>query len=185
MATARQHIQPEPEAEPTPPPGPTTRTLFVALVCIIGTVLFIHWAELVLGGERGHSALANTSIPVGAFFALVVVLACNALIGAVAPRAHLSRRELVIVYVLTASASVIVSSGGIHFLVPTLTAPWYFATPENNGPSSSRTYPSGSLPGPKRSSRPSTMGNRPSRGEAGAPRWAVGLASWSSSRWRP
>ena len=111
--------------------GLTLRTMAVAFVCIIGTVLFIHWAELVLGSVRGHSALANTSIPVGAFFALVVVLACNALIGWAWPRAKLDRTELVMVYVLTAASTVIASSGGIHFLVPTLTAPWYFATPEN------------------------------------------------------
>lgn len=131
MAIATRETEAPPEEQPAPAPGPSARTLFVALVCIIGTVLFIHWAELVLGGERGHSALANTSIPVGAFFALVVVLACNALIGLVAPRARLTQRELVLVYVLTAASSVIVSSGGIHFLIPTLTAPWYFATPEN------------------------------------------------------
>ncbi len=47
---------------------------------LVGTALvdlWIHYAELVLGGARGHSALANTSIPLGAFnalFALVIVV---------------------------------------------------------------------------------------------------------------
>jgi hypothetical protein len=124
---------PEPETDTRPPPraGLTTRSLTVALLCILATVVFIHWAELVLGGARGHSALANTSIPVGTFFALCVVLAFNGLLSWLAPRLALARSELLVVYVLTASASVVVSSGGIHFLIPTLTAPWYFASPEN------------------------------------------------------
>jgi Family of unknown function (DUF6785)/Domain of unknown function (DUF6784) len=130
MATeAAQSVETEVAA---PASGLTARTFAVAFVCIIGTVLFIHWAELVLGGVRGHSALANTSIPVGAFFALVVVLASNALFARLFPAQALTRNELVMVYVLTAASTVIVSSGGIHFLVPTLTAPWYFATPENH-----------------------------------------------------
>ncbi|MGQ9732151.1 MAG: DUF6785 family protein [Candidatus Zipacnadales bacterium] len=119
-------------ASPSPArSGLTERAVIIALGCILGTVLFIHWAELVLGGQRGHSALANTSIPVGAFFVLTMVLASNALVGIVAPKLKLTQPELIMIYVLTASASVIVSSGGIHFLIPTLTAPWYFATPEN------------------------------------------------------
>lgn len=131
MATLAASAAPTAEALPERVSGLTRRALLVSLVCILGTVLFIHWAELVLGGARGHSALANTSIPVGAFFALVIVLVSNAAIGLGAPHWKLTRHELLVVYVLTASASVIVSSGGIHFLIPTLTAPWYFATPEN------------------------------------------------------
>jgi len=171
------------EVAPTPTPsstraesrsGITGRAVAVAFVCILATVLFIHWAELVLGGARGHSALANTSIPVGAFFAVVVVLACNALIGLAAPRLKLSRRELLIVYVLTASASVIVSSGGIHFLVPTLTAPWYFATPENRWVEFQPYIPHWFSP------RTEEVINAYYEGEATVPwaKWAPGLTAW-------
>jgi hypothetical protein len=163
-----------PAAERESRSGLTGRALAVSLACIVATVLFIHWAELVLGGARGHSALANTSIPVGAFFAVVVVLASNGLLGRVAPGRQLTRRELLVVYVLTASASVIVSSGGIHFLIPTLTAPWYFATPENRWAEFQPYIPEWFSP------RAEDVITAYYEGEASVPwgRWAPALGAW-------
>lgn len=109
----------------------TGRALLIGLVCIGLVVIFIHWAELVLGSTRGHTALANTSIPVGPFFALFVVVFLNLAVRALAPRAALSQHELIVIYVMTAASAVVTSSGGIHFLVPTLTALFHFDTPEN------------------------------------------------------
>ncbi|HJN14898.1 MAG TPA: DUF6785 family protein, partial [Armatimonadota bacterium] len=163
-------------AQTAPPQEPTisAKTLAVSLVCIPGTVLLIHWAELVLGSERGHSAMANTSIPVGAFFALALVLAFNGIIGRIAPKLRLSRRELIMVYVLTASSSVIVSSGGIHFLIPTLTAPWYFASPENNWADFHQFIPEWFSP------RSEDVIEAYYEGESAVPwrYWATPLASW-------
>ena len=152
----------------------TGRALAVGLVCVAATVVFIHWAELVLGGERGHSALANTSIPVGAFFALAVVLACNAAVGLIAPRHALTQRELILVYILCASATVITSSGGVHFLVPTLTAPWYFATPENRWAEFQPYIPRWFSPHDPAVIKPFY------EGQAAVPwgAWAPGLAAW-------
>src|SRR5712692_6742456 len=59
------------------------------LIGLGGTVLvdlWIHYAELVLGGARGHSALANTSIPLGAFCALFAVVLLNQGLRRSAPR---------------------------------------------------------------------------------------------------
>jgi len=110
----------------------TVRAALIGLLCTWAVIVFIHWAELVLGGTRGHTALANTSIPVGPFFALFLVVSVNLLVRKLRPKAALSQRELIFIYALTAASSVVASSGGIHFQVPTITALFHFATPENN-----------------------------------------------------
>ncbi len=126
------------EAEPSRPPefgegrAFTLRALVIGVVCILGVVLFIHYAELVLGGRRGHTALANTSIPVGPFFALFVLTVGNLLLRRLRRASALGRRELLVIYIMMTSSTVMASSGGIHFLVPTLAAPFHFATPEND-----------------------------------------------------
>ncbi|NPV46323.1 MAG: hypothetical protein HPY69_05170, partial [Armatimonadetes bacterium] len=109
----------------------TGRSVAVGLLAIAATVLLIHWAELVLGGTRGHTAMANTSIPVGTFAALLVALALNGPLGRLRRRWQLSAAELVVIYSMTAVATVLASSGAIHFLVPAIAAPYYFASPEN------------------------------------------------------
>lgn len=98
--------------------------------CAVVTV-WIHHAELVLGGDRGHTALANTSIPVGAFAALAALVAVNVILRAAAPRLQLSQGELITAYVMMTVSTVLASSGGIHFLIPTLAAAFHFATPAN------------------------------------------------------
>ncbi len=98
----------------------------VALVC-----RWIHEAELVVG-QRGHSALANTSIPLGAFGGLLVVLLLNRVLRALSARLALERGEVLVVYIMMTTGTVVASSGGIHFLVPVMLAPFYFATPENH-----------------------------------------------------
>jgi hypothetical protein len=104
------------------------------LIGLAGTVLvdlWIHYAELVLGGTRGHSALANTSIPLGAFCALFVLVLVNGGLRHRAPRLALAPAELLVVYVMMTVATVLSSSGMLHFIVPTVAAPVYFATAEN------------------------------------------------------
>lgn len=115
--------------EPTQP-GLTWRSLGLGLAMVGLVCEWVHQAELVVG-QRGHSALANTSIPLGAFCGLLVVVAGNALVRRFTPRRALSQAELIVIYVMMTTGTVIASSGGIHFLVPALMAPRYFATPEN------------------------------------------------------
>jgi len=106
--------------------------VIIGLLAVIIAIAMIHWAELVLGGRRGHTAMANTSVPVGAFSTLLVVLALSSIARLFSRRLGLSQGELIVVYVMAATGSVLASSGAIHFIVPALAAPYYFATPENN-----------------------------------------------------
>lgn len=98
---------------------------------ILAVIMFIHWAELILGGTRGHTAMANTSIPVGAFSALMVFLAINALVGRARQAWRLTPAELIVIYTMTTVSTVLASSGAIHFMVPAIAAPYHFASPEN------------------------------------------------------
>jgi len=110
----------------------TWRSVLIGMVGTAAVTVWIHHAELVLGGSRGHTALANTSIPVGAFAALVALVAANVAVRWALPRLSLSQGELLTVYVMMTVSTVLASSGGIHFLVPTLAAAFHFATPANH-----------------------------------------------------
>ncbi len=109
----------------------TPRSFAIAVATICGVVFFIHWAELVLGSRRGHSALANTSIPLGTFTALLIITAANAALRRLRPRLALTHAELMTVYSLTAVTTVLASSGAVHFLVPAVASTFYFPSPEN------------------------------------------------------
>ena len=113
--------------------GATVRAIVIGVVVSALVALWIHYAELVLGGTRGHTALANTSIPVGAFSALFALVFINIGLTRIAPGLRLSPAELLTVYVMSAVSSVLSSSGGMHFLIPTITAAHYFShvTPTN------------------------------------------------------
>lgn len=107
--------------------GVTLRAILIGLVVTALIDLWIHYAELVLGGTRGHTALANTSIPVGAFSVLFALVFLNIGITRLAPSLRLSSAELLTIYVMSAVSTVLSSSGGMHFLIPTITAAHYFS----------------------------------------------------------
>ncbi|MBC7287013.1 MAG: hypothetical protein H5T86_03005 [Armatimonadetes bacterium] len=111
--------------------GVSWRALAIGLLAIVAVVFWIHWAEIVLGSRRGHSALANTSVPVGAFFAFMCVVGFNAILARLRKTFALSRAELLTIYTMGAVATVLASSGAIHFLVPAVASPYYFASPAN------------------------------------------------------
>ncbi len=110
----------------------TLRAVVLGLLLVPVLIWWIHHAEFRLGGTMGHTALANTALPVAPFFALMVLTALNALVAQVFPAKALTQGELLTIYAIAAATTGIASSGGVHFLVPALTAPIYYASPENN-----------------------------------------------------
>lgn len=106
------------------------RAFLIGLLMCAPVCLLIHWAELVLG-ERGHSAMAATSIPVGAFTAFFALVLLNLLIRRLRARWALNRTELLIIYVMMTTSTVLSSSGSLHFVIPSSVAPYHYATPEN------------------------------------------------------
>lgn len=112
--------------------GLTPRALLLGLLLTVLVDLWIHWAELIMGTGQGHTAIAATSTPVGAFCVLFVVAGANLLTRSLLPGLALSPAEMLVVYVMITSSSVLSSSGQLHFLIPTVTAAWHYAS-ENNG----------------------------------------------------
>src|SRR5579872_4383678 len=110
--------------------GLTWRALLVGLVFTALVDLWIHWAELILGG-RGHTALANTSIPIGAFNVLFLLTVANLLLRRLRVRFAFSAAELLVVYAMMTVATVVSSSGGLHFVIPAITAAFYYASSSN------------------------------------------------------
>ncbi len=115
----------------TSPKTLTWRAVTIGLIVTVLVNLWLHYAELVLGSFRGHTALANTSIPFGAFNALLAVVAINLIITKFLPGLALAQGELIIIYAMSTVGTVLSSSGGLHFLIPTLTAAHYFASEAN------------------------------------------------------
>ncbi|HID06156.1 MAG TPA: hypothetical protein EYP10_03310, partial [Armatimonadetes bacterium] len=99
-------------------PPVSWRATLIGFLLIPVVVMWVHHAEIRLGGMQGHTALANTALPVGAFFALSVVLLFNLCLRWFNPKWSLSQPELITIYAILASTTVIASSGGMHFLVP-------------------------------------------------------------------
>src|SRR5579862_2623115 len=110
--------------------GLTLRALLLGLGLTALCDLWIHWAELVLGG-RGHTALANTSIPVGAFNVLFLLIVINLILTKFLRPLAFTRAEILVIYVMMTVSTVISSSGGLHFIIPTVTAAFWYADSSN------------------------------------------------------
>jgi hypothetical protein len=121
-------------------PAGSFRSLLIGLILTVLVDLWIHYAELVLGGQRGHTALANSSIPVGPFNAFFALLVVQILVKRILPRWALSPGELLTIYVMMTVSTVLSSSGSLHFLIPSLVAPYQFATPESGWASAFHRY---------------------------------------------
>jgi len=75
--------------------------------------------------------MANTSIPVGAFGALFVLTLINLLLKRLKRRCALQPPEMLLIYIMLTTSTVISSSGALHFVIPSIVAPHHYATPEN------------------------------------------------------
>ena len=111
--------------------GVTPRSFFLGLLLTVLCDFWIHYAELIMGGAQGHTALAGTSTPVGPFCLLFVLAGINVLCRMVLPSLALTGAELLVVYVMITTSAVLSSSGQLHFLIPTITASWHYATEAN------------------------------------------------------
>ena len=116
--------------------GLTARSLILGVLLTILVDFWIQWVELIMGGRQGHTALANTSIPFGAFSAMFALSGLNILCRAILPGLAMSAAEVLVVYVMMTTSTVLSSSGQLQFIVPTITAAWHYATPENGWASS-------------------------------------------------
>ena len=111
--------------------GLTVRSVLLGLGLTGLTNLWIHYAELVMSGVQGHSAIAATATPVGAVTLIFGVAGVNLLLRRMLPQSALSAAEILMVYVMVTTSTVLSSSGQLHFLVPTIVASFHYATDAN------------------------------------------------------
>ena len=80
---------------------------------------------------RGSYMALDFSTPGALFLFFILVGGLNALGARLAPNLALGRRELLVVYIMLIVASAIPTMGLTEYLLPTITAGQYYATPEN------------------------------------------------------
>jgi hypothetical protein len=106
-------------------------TLRAVLIALLLTPINAYWIILIeVTRYSGHPT--TISLFFNVVFLLVVLIALNALVGKVWPRARLAPGELLTVYIMLGIASAITGHDMIEVLVPLLAHVHYFARPENN-----------------------------------------------------
>ncbi|MEO2003879.1 MAG: DUF6785 family protein, partial [Candidatus Poribacteria bacterium] len=105
-----------------------TKAFTVALLCSVVIAFWTQHSELVIDSPSFNSIHPS----VAGFFAIIcIALFVNPALRRVRRQWALSQRELLIVYSIMIVVGPVVSIGGVHFLLGTLIAPYYYATPEN------------------------------------------------------
>jgi len=109
----------------------TARAVIIGLILSAVVDVWIQYAELIMAGFQGHSALVNTSVPVGPITVLFVLAGVNIALQHIAPSLKLGKAELLCIYAMMCTSCVLSSSGQIQFLLPTIAAAWHYATAYN------------------------------------------------------
>jgi len=108
--------------------GLTFRAILVAFGSIIIISYWTQHSELVIDSPSFNSIHPS----IAAFFTVIIIaLFINPFLKRIHPSLAFTQPEILLIYSMLIVAGPIVSIGGIHFLLPTLIAPYYFATPEN------------------------------------------------------
>jgi len=117
-----------PDTYATREPAITRRAVVVGLIGTAVLAVVTPWSDLYLAGI----GLANCHLPVGAFVLMVVWAgAANVLLTRLSPRLGMTRREVLVSYLVMLAASGIPSLGLTDYLLPSLAGAFYFETPEN------------------------------------------------------
>lgn len=107
--------------------GLTTRAIVLGLVLIPINNWWVFQMEIV--HLSGHPT--TTSIFFNSIFVLVVLVCFNSLIRSVSPKSRLSQGEMLTVYVMINIATCLAGHDMLQVLIPEMTYPFRYATPEN------------------------------------------------------
>jgi len=107
--------------------GLTVRSLILSIGFILIGNYWLKYTGLI-----AHSGNYAESVPpIPAVAGLILMVAFNPLLKRLIKKASLSSAEIIVVYNLVIIAVSMSSIGMIRYFLPVLTAPFYFATPEN------------------------------------------------------
>ncbi len=111
------------------------RSLLLGVLLIPINIYFLLYMEMArnmgVPGSGGGPYPSTISLFANAILFLIVLTALNGLISRFTPSKSLSRSELLIVYVMLTISTAIVSIDFLDVLIPMLSYPFRFATPEN------------------------------------------------------
>lgn len=103
------------------------RAIVIGCLLIPAGVFFGAYAYLIVQAILW----AQTSLQLGSVFSLLLVIGGNRCLQAVHRRAYLEQHELLLIYIMVSLAACVSGVGMVPFLVNTMVAGHYFATPEN------------------------------------------------------
>lgn len=117
------------QAKETLPRLPISPRAFIIGLAIVA---LLSWATPYNDYLVGATLMAGNYLPVGGFLMLtLLIVVINGLIRTVKPKLALRPVELVVIWCMIATASSIPGSGLMRSLIPYITAPTYYASPEN------------------------------------------------------
>ena len=120
FAQRAMHTMPEPKAV-------SWQAVVAGLLLIVASDYYINWSTVILSASKNNKAL----FPMGLFFPFVVLVAVNLLLKRTTPRWALNRGELCVALGMGLIGSLFPFYGLASYVVGSIAAPYYFATPEN------------------------------------------------------
>jgi hypothetical protein len=116
---------------PDPPRGSATAITLRSVLVGLALIPFTAWWLAQVEWVRYSDNATSSALFFHAIATLLLLLAYNALAGRIAPRWAFSRVELLVIYVMVTSASVVAGHDQLQILISTLAAFIGRATPEN------------------------------------------------------
>ena len=120
-----------------------------------------------------------TSLLMGAVFVLFVLTLLNSLLEKFLPKAALKGPELLVIYVMITLAMAINGIGMFGFMAPSLVAPFWFDTPENEWAAFHRYIPDWFAPQDRYVVRNFFLGDSTLFSSQHLKAWAVPILTWS------
>ena len=153
--------------------GLTVRSLILSVVFVLGGNYWIKYTGLIT-----HSGnFAESVPPIPAVAALILMVALNPLLKRFIRKLSLSAAEIIVIYNVVIIAISMSSIGMIRYFLPVLTAPFYFATPENEYHMFNKHLPDWFVVSDARAIKESYEGSVDGSVPWGA--WAVPILIWS------
>ncbi len=106
----------------------TGRAVISGLLLIIASDYYINWSTVILQASKNNKEL----FPMGLFFPFVALVAINLVLSRVRPQWTLEQGELCVALGMGLIGAVFPFYGLASYLIGTIVAPSYFASPENS-----------------------------------------------------
>ena len=115
------------EIQPVQKPSITGRSVIIGLI----TAALMAYAQNLLEIVLHAGSLVKSSFPVALILGFLIWVIINMVIARVAPRAVLSRHEMMVIFAMMWIAGMMPGVGWMGYFIGGLPAPHFFATPEN------------------------------------------------------